>query len=558
MPVAEGQLRLQGLSEPEYGRICTLLGREPNPTELGVFGVMWSEHCSYKSSRLLLKSLPTQGADILQGPGENAGVVSVGDGWACVFKIESHNHPSYIEPFEGAATGVGGILRDVFTMGARPVAIMDSLRLGPPDSTKNIALLDGIVSGIGHYGNCFGVANLGGETVFDRCYSGNPLVNAFALGLARADRLFFGKASGVGNPVIYVGAKTGRDGIHGATASSTTMTGETLQKESAAVQIGHPITERRFATAIPALRDAGCICSITDLGAGGISCGAGEMGAETGVTLDLDSIPLKDSSLSAWEILLSESQERMLIALPPEKLVEATALLDRYEVGNTVIGCFTNSGCLEATWRGQKVVDLEMSFLWGACPVEPISVAEPQRKLRPIEFTEPRTTEEWSRAVHSVVGHWHCADQSAAVSQFDSTVQGRTAIGPYGGKNHHMPSGICVSAPLHGKSYGVVMTVAWNPFYGDVDPAGMAKLMLIEAVTKAVAAGADYHDLALCDNFYTPRVRPEVAWDLTRMVETIASLSIELGIPFISGKDSSSGTFESGGLSIEAPPTLAI
>ncbi|MGH9351474.1 MAG: AIR synthase-related protein, partial [Terriglobia bacterium] len=361
-----------------------------------------------------------------------------------------------------------------------------------------------------------------------------------------------------GDLLLLIGGETGRDGIHGATASSTTMTGETLQKESAAVQIGHPITERRFATAIPALRDAGCIRSITDLGAGGISCGAGEMGAETGAALDLDSIPLKDRSLSAWEILLSESQERMLIALPPEKLGEVMALLDRYDVGNTVIGSFTSSGRLEATWRGQKVVDIEMSFLWGACPIDPVAVAEPQRNLKPLDIPEPHTAEEWSRAVHLVLGHWHCADQSAAVSQFDSTVQGRTAIGPYGGKNHHMPSGIYVSAPLHGKSYGVIMTVAWNPFYGDVDPAGMAKLMLIEAVTQAVAAGADYHDLALCDNFYTPRVRPEVAWDLTRMVETIASLSIEFGIPFISGKDSSSGTFESNGRSIEAPPTLAI
>jgi phosphoribosylformylglycinamidine synthase len=336
------------------------------------------------------------------------------------------------------------------------------------------------------------------------------------------------------------------------------MTGETLQKESAAVQIGHPITERRFTSAIPVLRDQECIRAITDLGAGGISCAVGEMGSETGVRIDLDAVPLKDKSLTAWEILLSESQERMLLAVPPEKVAEARAILERYEVGYSVLGHFTETGRLEASWRGQKVVDLEMTFLWEACPIDPLPVARPQRDLQPLRISEPHTAEEWAAAIRGVLGHYHCADQSAAGCRFDTTVQGRTAQGPYGGKDHRMPTNVYISAPLRGKPYGVITTLAFNPFYGEIDPAGMARLMMIEAITKAVAAGADYRQMVLCDNFYTPRVRPEVAWDLREMVETIADMSIALGIPFISGKDSSSGTFETEGRRIDVPPTLVV
>ncbi len=361
-----------------------------------------------------------------------------------------------------------------------------------------------------------------------------------------------------GDIALLIGGETGRDGIHGATASSTGMTGETLEKESAAVQIGHPITERRFTTAIPVLRDQECIRSVTDLGAGGISCAAGEMGAETGVQLDLDTIPLKDQSLTAWEILLSESQERMLLAVPSEKLAEALSILERYEVGATVIGEFTDSKRLEATWKGPQVVDLEMSFLWGACPIDSIAVAEPHRQLHPIAIPEPRTTEDWDAAVRRVLTHYHCADQSAAGSRFDTTVQGRTAVGPYGGRNHRMPTSLYVSVPLRDRPVGVVTTIAFNPFYGEIDPAKMARLMMIEAITKAVAAGADYREMALCDNFYTPRVRPETAWDLRSMVETIADFSVEISVPFISGKDSSSGTFQAGDRKIDVPPTLAV
>jgi phosphoribosylformylglycinamidine synthase len=361
-----------------------------------------------------------------------------------------------------------------------------------------------------------------------------------------------------GDVALLIGGETGRDGIHGATASSTGMTGETLRKESAAVQIGHPITERRFTSAIPVLRDQECIRSVTDLGAGGISCAVGEMGSETGVRIDLDAVPLKDKSLTAWEILLSESQERMLLAVPPGRLAEARTILERYEVGYSILGEFTANGRLEATWHGQKIVDLDMAFLWEACPIDPLPVARSERHLQPLCISEPHTQAEWAAAIRGVLGHYHCADQSAAGCRFDTTVQGRTAVGPYGGKNHRMPTNIYVSAPLRGKPYGMITSLAFNPFYGEIDPASMARLATIEAITKAVAAGADYRQMVLCDNFYTPRVRPETAWDLRAMVETIAELSVALGVPFISGKDSSSGTFETGGRRIDVPATLVV
>ena len=362
-----------------------------------------------------------------------------------------------------------------------------------------------------------------------------------------------------GDIAVLFGGATGRDGVHGATASSAAMTGETLEKESAAVQIGHPITERRFTTAIPILRDRECIRSITDLGAGGISCAVGEMGADTGVEIDLDAVPLKDQSLTAWEILLSESQERMLMAVPPEKLEEAQAILRRFEVASCVLGRFTNTGRLQAKWQGEMVVDLNMVFLWRACPIDPTPTAPPERHLVPLKIPEPQTRDG--------LGKRRPAASCPTIIAPIKAPPARAMIPPCRagprwdltrGKNHRMPTNIYVSAPLRGKPNGIITTLAFNPFYGEIDPAAMARLMMLEAITKAVVAGADYHEMVLCDNFYTPRVRPETAFELVEMVETIASLSVELGVPFISGKDSSSGTFEAGGRRIDVPPTLAV
>jgi phosphoribosylformylglycinamidine synthase subunit PurSL len=549
-------------------------GAPHTDAEIEILVQSWSDHCYHTTwkSLGLLKKLSDATARInhplvVSAFKDNAGGLEFYDDWVITLKGETHNFPSSIAPFGGVATKHGGVIRDTlgFGKGAYPIGgttVMGTMDPAlPEESVPSGALhpqliLSESVRATAYYMNPMGIPMM--HPVY-RSHPGYAKCLALGHSVGLIPREFALKEDPhPGDLVLLIGGETGRDGLHGATASSTSMTTETLAKESAAVQIGHPITERRFISAVPALRDAGCIRSITDLGAGGISCGAGEMGAETGVSLNLDAVPLKDKSLTAWEILLSESQERMLIAVPPANLSGAQSLLDRYEVNHAVIGQFTDSKRLEAVWRGQRVVNLEMDFLWGGCPIDPIPSAEPKRTLATLSLHEPQSFEEWSGAMQRVLGHYHCADQSAAGARFDSTVQGRTVVGPYGGKNHRMPTGIFVAAPLLGKNYGLITTLAFNPFYGEISPATMAKLMVIEAVTKAVVAGADYREMALCDNFYTPRVQPEVAWDLTRMVENIAALSCGLGTPFISGKDSSSGTFESAGGHIDVPPTLAV
>jgi phosphoribosylformylglycinamidine synthase len=549
-------------------------GRPHTDAEIEILVQSWSDHCYHTTwkSLGLLKQLSAATAKIhhplvVSSFKDNAGGIEFYDDWVVTIKGETHNFPSSIAPFGGIATKHGGVIRDTlgFGKGAYPIGgttIMGTMdpRMAddavPPGALHPQLIVSESIRATAYYVNPMGIPMM--HPIY-RIHPG--YAKCFALGhsLGLIPKKYAVKdAPQPGDVALLIGGETGRDGIHGATASSTGMTGETLVKESAAVQIGHPITERRFTSAIPVLRDAGCIRSITDLGAGGISCAVGEMGSETGVQIDLDTVKLKDRSLTAWEILLSESQERMLIAVPPEKLNEAEAILDRYEVLHTVLGQFTDSHRLEATWQGQKVVDLEMDFLWEACPIDPTEVEIPQRHLQPVRIPEPQTEAEWSDAIQRVLAHYHCCDQLAAGSRFDTTVQGRTALGPYGGKNHRMPTNLYVSAPLRGQTRGVITTVAFNPFYGDIDPPAMARLMMFEAVTKAVVAGADYRELALCDNFYTPKVRPDVAWDLREMVRVIAELSVQLGIPFISGKDSSSGTMESAGRRIDVPPTLVV
>jgi len=555
-------------------------GRPHTDAEIEILAQSWSDHCFHTTwkSLGLLKRLAAATARInhplvVSSFKDNAGGIEFYEDWVVTIKGETHNFPSSIAPFGGVATKHGGVIRDTlgFGKGGYPIGgttIMGTMdpRFGddevPPGALHPQLIVSESIRATSYYCNPMGIPMM--HPVY-RAHPGYAKCLALGHSIGLIPRKHALKDDPrPGDLAVLIGGETGRDGIHGATASSTGMTGETLEKESAAVQIGHPITERRFTSAIPVLRDAGCLRALTDLGAGGISCAVGEMGAETGVAISLDAVPLKDHSLTAWEILLSESQERMLLVVPPEKLAEAKAILDRYEVGATVLGEFTASGHFEADWKGGKAVDLDLEFLWHGCPIDAIETTEPRRRLLPLEIPAPQTAEDWSRAFHGVLSHYHCADQSAAGSRFDTTVQGRTAIGPYGGKNQLMPTNLYVSAPLHGKPYGAVTTVAINPFYGDIDPAQMARLMMIEALTKAVVAGVDYRDCVLCDNFYTPRVRPEIAWDLERMVETIADFSESIGVPFISGKDSSSGTFEAPGCDgqaprrIDVPPTLAV
>ncbi|HEX5413193.1 MAG TPA: AIR synthase-related protein [Terriglobia bacterium] len=549
-------------------------GRPHTDAEIEILAQSWSDHCYHTTwkSLGLLKRLSHATAQInhplvVSSFKDNAGGMEFYDGWVITIKGETHNFPSSIAPFGGIATKHGGVIRDTlgFGKGAYPIGgttVMGTMdpRMAddelPEGALHPQLIVTESIRATSYYVNPMGIPMM--HPVY-RIHPGYAkcLALGHSIGLIPA-RHAVKDSSQPGDIALLIGGETGRDGIHGATASSTGMTGATLEKEFAAVQIGHPITERRFTSALPVLRDAGCIRAITDLGAGGISSAAGEIGADTGVELDLDRVRLKDASLTAWEILLSESQERMLVVVPLEKLDEAREILDRYEVAHVEFGRFTDTQRLQASWHGERVVDLDMAFLWKGCPIEPTAVIEHERPLKPLLIPEPRTQAEWRKAVESVVSHYHSCDQSAAGVRFDTTVQGRTAIGPYGGRNHRMPTNLYVSAPLRGKPYGMISTLAFNPFYGEVDPAAMARLMMIEAVTKAVVAGASYKEAVLCDNFYTPRISPQTAWELSQMVDAIADFSVELGIPFISGKDSSSGTFESAGRKIDVPMTLAV
>src|SRR2546423_5580356 len=372
------------LTREEYARIKELLGREPTFVELGVFSVMWSEHCSYKSSRVHLKRLPTTGERVVVPPGENAGVVDVGDGWCVAFKVESHNHPSFIEPFQGAATGVGGILRDIFTMGARPVAAMNSLRFGtlshPEHGRRNRALLAGVVAGIAHYGNAFGVPTVGGEVVFDDAYSLNPLVNAFALGLVRRDQIFFGKAAGVSNPVLYVGAKTGRDGIHGATMASAEFDEEALEKRPT-VQVGDPFLEKLLLEACLEAMRAGAVAGIQDMGAAGLTSSSCEMAARagTGIELDLSLVPQREQNMTPYEIVLSESQERMLIVAHSGREREVVDIFRKWDLDAVVIGRVRDTGRMQVFHNGEMVADIPVAALTDEAPRYERPMTEPEK-----------------------------------------------------------------------------------------------------------------------------------------------------------------------------------
>ena len=389
-------IRDHGITPEEYQKILKWLGREPTMTELGIFSVMWSEHCSYKSSRVHLKRLPTRSKLVVQGPGENAGIIDIGDGWACAFKIESHNHPSFIEPFQGAATGVGGILRDIFTMGARPVAVMDSLRFGPIAAERGVAgdeatvshnhsIMDGVVGGIASYGNCFGVPNLGGETKFESCYSGNPLVNAFALGLMRRDKIFYAKASGAGNPVIYVGSKTGRDGIHGATMASEEFS-EGSEAKRPNVQVGDPFMEKLLLEACLEAMETGAVVGIQDMGAAGLTCSTCEMGGRGGVGLEieLDLVPQRETGMTPYEIMLSESQERMLLVAERGRESEVFAVFRKWGLDAVTIGRVIPENKMRVLEHGRVVAEIPNEALTDDAPlynrpVEPWTAPVPKK-----------------------------------------------------------------------------------------------------------------------------------------------------------------------------------
>lgn len=520
-------IEAQGLTLDEYDRIVSLLGREPNLVELGIFGVMWSEHCSYKSSKIHLQRLPTRGDRIIQGPGENAGVVDIGDEWCAVFKIESHNHPSFLEPYQGAATGVGGILRDIFTMGARPVATLNSLRFGPLDDAANRAIMAGVVRGIGDYGNCFGVPTVGGEVMFAPCYAKNPLVNAFALGLVRRDQIFYARASGVGNAVVYVGAKTGRDGIHGATMASAEFDARLLEKRPQ-VQIGDPFLEKLLLEACLEAIRTGAVMGMQDMGAAGLTCSSCEMAARvgTGIELDLDLVPQRESGMSAYEIMLSESQERMLLVVRRGREREVMEVFRKWDLDAVVIGVVTDTGRLVVRRGAEVVADIPNKLLTEEAPVykRPLSPpASDNQTQSPWRGLDP--PRDWGTVLQRMLASPNLCSRQWIYQQYDHMVRTNTLI---------HPGGDAAVIRVKETRRALAMTLDGNGRYCHLNPREGAKLAVAEAARNLVCVGAEPVAITNCLNFASPE-RPEVMWAFSEVIDGMAEACQALNTPVTGG-----------------------
>ncbi|HJP94380.1 MAG TPA: phosphoribosylformylglycinamidine synthase subunit PurL [Pyrinomonadaceae bacterium] len=515
------------LTQQEFERIKELLGREPSFAELGIFSVMWSEHCSYKSSRIHLKRLPTTGARVIVPPGENAGVVDLGDGWCAAFKIESHNHPSFIEPFQGAATGVGGILRDIFTMGARPVASMNSLRFGsldhPQHGRRNRSLLAGVVAGIAHYGNAFGVATVGGEVAFDDAYALNPLVNAFALGLVRHDQIFFGKATGIGNPVLYVGAKTGRDGIHGATMASAEFDEEALEKRPT-VQVGDPFLEKLLLEACLEAMRSGAVAGIQDMGAAGLTSSSCEMAARagTGIELDLSLVPQREQNMTAYEMLLSESQERMLIVAHSGREREVVDIFRKWDLDAVVIGRVRDTGRMQVFHNGEMVADIPVGALTDEAPRYERKMAAPKKAVAP---SRDLGNTDHADALRILLSSGNIASKHWVYRQYDHMVRTNTAI---------LPGADAAVVRIKETRRALAMTLDGNGRYCAANPRAGAKLVVAEAARNVVCVGARPIAITNCLNFASPE-RPEVMWSFSEVVDGMAEACRALETPVVSG-----------------------
>ena len=533
-----------GLSADEYKLLTGALGREPSLTELGIFSVMWSEHCSYKSSKVWLRKLPTEGPQVIQGPGENAGVVDLGDGQAAVFKMESHNHPSYIEPYQGAATGVGGIMRDVFTMGARPVANMNALRFGAPDHPKTRHLVAGVVSGIGDYGNCMGVPTVGGETNFDPRYNDNILVNAMCVGLVDAGRIFRSAAKGVGHPVVYVGSKTGRDGIHGATMASAEFD-DASQEKRPTVQVGDPFTEKLLLEACLELMAEDAIVAIQDMGAAGLTSSSVEMADKggVGIELELDRVPTREDAMTAYEMMLSESQERMLMILKPGSEKIAERVFRKWELDFAIIGYTTDTGRLVVRHRGMVEADIPLAALAHAAPVyeRPWTKTEPQAYVAPETVPAPDSQ---LGALALLMGSPALASRRWIWEQYDHMVMADTV---------QRPGGDAAVVRVHGTKKGLAISCDVTPRYCAADPYEGAKQAVAECWRNLTATGADPLAITDCMNFGNPE-RPEIMGEFARAVEGMAEACTALAFPVVSGNVSLYN--ETNGVAI--PPTPAI
>jgi phosphoribosylformylglycinamidine synthase len=534
------------LTEEEFARITELLGREPTYAELGIFSVMWSEHCSYKSSRVHLKRLPTTGERVIVPPGENAGVVDLGDGWCAAFKVESHNHPSFIEPFQGAATGVGGILRDIFTMGARPLAAMNSLRFGSLEHEKhgrrNRGLLAGVVAGIAHYGNAFGVPTIGGEVAFDDAYAQNPLVNAFALGLVRRDQIFFGKATGVGNPVLYVGAKTGRDGIHGATMASAEFDEEALEKRPT-VQVGDPFLEKLLLEACLEAMRSGAVAGIQDMGAAGLTSSSCEMAARagTGIELDLSLVPQREQGMTAYEMLLSESQERMLIVAHRGREREVMDIFRKWDLDAVVIGRVREGSNMRVIHNGETVADIPVSALTDEAPryERPMKAVgswqlavgsgqDQSDSSRRLTGDGQRTTNEGQNCNYSLmrlVSAPNIASKEWVYRQYDHMVRTNTIV---------LPGADAAVVRIKETRKALAMCLDGNGRYCAANPREGARLIVAEAARNVVCTGARPIAITNCLNFASPE-RPEVMWSFSEVIDGMSEACRAFNTPVVSG-----------------------
>ena len=514
-----------GLSEQEYGIIVSTLGRRPNHTEIGILGAMWSEHCSYKSSKVHLRKLPTTGDQVIQGPGENAGIVDLGDGLCAVFKMESHNHPSYLEPYQGAATGVGGIIRDIFTMGARPVALLDSLRFGDLDLYKTKYLVNGVVSGISDYGNCIGIPTVGGEIYFDSCYNGNPLVNVFCLGIAEKNRIFKGCASGTGNPVIYIGSKTGRDGIQGAIMASDNFSDGSEQKRPA-VQVGDPFTEKLLLEACLELFKTDCVVGIQDMGAAGLTSSSSEMASrgKTGIDLWMDKVPRREENMTPYELMLSESQERMLVVLKKNKEHIAKSIFKKWELDFSVIGVVTNTKHLRLYDEDKLVADLPVDLITDSAPEYNRDIKAPEGNnetadLKNIEMPDIKT------AFLKVLGLPTVANKRYVYEQYDYMVGTNTLYEPVNDS---------AVIRIKGSDKAVAMTLNCNSIYCYLSPAEGAKIAVAESARNIACSGARPLAVTDCLNFGNPE-KPEIMWQFSEAVKGIREACTELNTPVVSG-----------------------
>ena len=543
-------VKAHGLTVDEFRRILDLIGRTPNMTELGIFSVMWSEHCSYKSSKPYLRKLPVEGPRVIQGPGENAGVIDIGDGQAIVFKIESHNHPSFIEPRQGAATGVGGIMRDIFTMGARPIALLNSLRFGDLEEPRTRFLLNGVVDGIASYGNCTGVPTVGGEIYFDSCYNGNILVNAFCLGLVKTDRIFLAGAGGVGNQILYVGSKTGRDGIHGASLLASSEFDETTEDKRPTVQVGDPFTEKLLIEACLELFKFDWVVGVQDMGAAGLTSSSFEMAhrAETGVFMDLSKIPLREEGMTPYEILLSESQERMLFVIEPGHEKEAFAVLEKWGLDAAIIGEVIKDPCVRIEFEEKEVVNLPIfPVVDGALDlIRPSKRPAYLDEVEQVNLADLPDISNGNTAIKKLLASLNIASKEWVFEQYDHMVRLNTLV---------MPGSDAAVLRIKDTQKAVAISVDCNSRYCYLNPYEGAAIAVAEACRNVVCSGAKPIGLTNCLNFGNPE-KPEIMWQLQQAVEGMGDACRFFDIPVVSGNVSLYN--ETKGNAIYPTPTVAV